>query len=387
MSTPTPAAVVYGPACVEWFVYHTDRTGDWEIFRLGDIPNKPNANPNLTQHGADDIEPSRSHNGLWIAYSSNRDGNWEIYVASADGDPALTQRVTINTIAHDIDPVWGPNNQLAFESTRDGNWELYVVDLMTGVETRMTDHPANDVNASWSADGSTLAFQSDRTGNYEIYSLDVATGEVTQLTTGSTHAVDPHYSPDGAHIVFHAMTDEHSVGYVMDADGSHLTRITDPAGSANNFAWSPDGTLIAYQSDLDGDLDIYVYGLKAQQTRLLTDNEIADYAPTWYCGSTDVVFTSDIRGNPDIYEASALPLDAGSIDVARQAMRMVGTDYNDIYPLDAPSDEDASHEGIMPAVTCFACANTQFFGRDIALTEPDECLPRDTPWRGDLICD
>ncbi|NOG51202.1 MAG: hypothetical protein HND48_18565 [Chloroflexi bacterium] len=48
---------------------------------------------------------------------------------------------------------------------------------MTGVETRMTDHPANDVNASWSADGSTLAFQSDRTGNYEIYSLDVATGE------------------------------------------------------------------------------------------------------------------------------------------------------------------------------------------------------------------
>src|SRR5205823_11414416 len=33
-----------GSVCVDWLVYHTDRTGDWEIFRLGDIPGKPSAN-------------------------------------------------------------------------------------------------------------------------------------------------------------------------------------------------------------------------------------------------------------------------------------------------------------------------------------------------------
>ena len=153
--TPVPVA---SPACVDWLVYSTNITGDWEIFRLGALPNNPNADPNLTKGvgpNISDISPSLSPDRRWIAFSSNRDGNWEIYIASTDG--TVQQRVT-HTTAQNSDPVWSPTGQrIAFESNRDGNWELYMVDVTSGVETRLTYDAGNYVNASWSPDGTASA--------------------------------------------------------------------------------------------------------------------------------------------------------------------------------------------------------------------------------------
>ncbi|GIL08925.1 MAG: hypothetical protein BroJett033_4360 [Chloroflexota bacterium] len=347
-----------GVSCPVWRVYHSDDTGDWEIYRLDGALDGQTQRTNLSHGpGASDMSPSRSPDARWIAFTSNRDSvagqpeNWEIYIASASGDPASVRRVTHNTFALDTNPAWGPNNAVVYQTTRHGNWELYLVDMETGREYRLTDSAWNEINPVWSPDGSRVAFQSDRDGRWHIYVLDLAARSITQLTDDTPAAprydVDPQFAPDGSRIAFrrYEQPGGRSTLMLMDADGQRARAITAPDMDATNQAWSPSGRLIAFQAVRAGQLDVYVYDTASGQTRQLTDSAIPDYAPTWLCGDDIVVFTSDVSGSPDIYEAPALPVDAPAVDVAAEAERLTFEPANDIYPQNMPPKEFASREG------------------------------------------
>ncbi|HVU15093.1 MAG TPA: SdrD B-like domain-containing protein, partial [Phototrophicaceae bacterium] len=370
-------------SCVDWTLYHTNQTGDWEIFRLGDPTDRPSISNNLSQgKGADDMSPSRSPNGDWIVFSSNRDGNWELYLASTDGDSTKTRRLTYNTVAIDTDPVWGPNNYVAYESTRDGNWELYLLDMTTGKTTRLTNNPASDLNPYWSTDGTKLIFQSNRSGKWQIYQLDLATGVTTRLSDGTANDVDPVYSNSSSKIAFRSYRDgDHSKSalYLMNPDGSSLQRISDVNGDATNPSWSTDDSLIAYQSNLDGDLDIYIYQVSTGITRKLTDNNTPDYAPTWLCNSTTVIFTSDVDGNPNIYSADADPIQSPAIDVKKDAAQMTTDPADDIYPENTPDEENASLEGQLPGGVSLG-DQTDFLKPDASVTKADPSLDSGKAW-------
>ncbi|MEO8606576.1 MAG: SdrD B-like domain-containing protein [Chloroflexota bacterium] len=376
--------------CVNWQLYHTNETGDWEIFRLGNLDDRPAVSPNLSQGaGADDIAPTRSPNAEWIVFSSNRDGNWELYVAPTDGDSSKTRRITHNTFAIDTDPVWGPNNYVAFETTRDGNWELYLLDMTTGVETRLTDNPANDINAFWSPDGTKLLFQSDRSGKWQIYEIDLRTGSISGLSDGIANDVDPQYNNAGDKIVFRSYRDgdgQNSVIYTMDADGRNIQRVSDVKGDATSQSWSPDDSLIAYQSNLDGDLDIYVYDTRSGKTRKMTDNTVADYAPTWLCGTTQLIFTSDVSGNPDLFNAETLPIDAPAIKVETDAKQLTVDTAADIYPENSPTEENASLEGRLPGLIPALGDQTDFLQPDFSVTAPDVSTESPEDWHSINSC-
>lgn len=353
---------ICGHGCPDFRLYHTDETGDWEIFRLdsADERTRTSDRTNLSLgrgEGIDDMAPSLSPNNEWIVFTSNRmtepgmPENWEIFVAPTGGEnPDAVQRVTFNTTAIDTDPVWGPNNWVAFESNRNGNWDLFAIDMTTGIEYQLTDDPADDINPFWSPDGSRLAFQSARSGKWQIYELTLGDNRVRRLSDGTGIDVDPVYSFDGTRIAFRTYTgaDDPSVIMVMSAEGRDRKAITRPEENATNHTWSPSDALIAYQSDLDGDLDVYVYQVSGERTRKITDNEIPDYAPTWRCSDEIVIFTSDIAGNPDIYEEEALPITAPSVLVEDDADQLTFENFDDIYPQMSPSEENASKEGQTP---------------------------------------
>jgi Tol biopolymer transport system component len=293
----TALEVQPGPVCVDWLVYHTNQTGDWEIFRIGDIPGKPGANADLTLgvgKGIDDIAPSLSPDRAWMAFASNRDGNWEIYIAATDGSGV--KRVTYNTWAANLYPAWAPDGRhIAFESIRNGRWNLYLFDVVTGQETRLTNVLANDMNAFWSPDSSNLVFMSDRDGKWQIYKLDIATGQVTRLSDGRGNDYDPIYSPDGKLIAFRSYRggSKNAVIYTMHADGSGVKAISNPAGDSRNQDWSYDGALLAYQTKTGNDLAVYVYQVATGKIRRVTDKSSVNYAPTWHCNSPLLVFTSE----------------------------------------------------------------------------------------------
>lgn len=379
--TGTPTC---GPTCPVWRLYHSDDTGDWEIFRLDGAVNQQTQRVNLSHgEGADDMAPSRSPDSRWVIFTSNRDTvegqpeNWELYVASTSGDPASVQRVTYNSIALDTNPAWGPNNYVVFQTTRHGNWDLYMIDMETGIEYRLTDSDWNEINPNWSPDGSRVAFQSDRDGQWHIYVLDIARRTITQLTgiEGDTiYDVDPQFAPDGSRIAFRRYTQPGgpSTLMLMDADGQNQRAITAPDMDATNQAWSPSGRLIAFQAIRSGQLDVYVYDTASGKTRQLTDSAIRDYAPTWLCNDEIVVFTSDISGSPDIYEAPALPIDADAIAVDEDAERLTFETANDIYPQNMPPKEFASREG-QTSDGVFGL-QTEFLLPDANVTPPDVAL-------------
>jgi Tol biopolymer transport system component len=349
---PWEAIGVGGAVCEDWLLYHTDQTGDWEVFRLGELPRYPQADVNLSQGEGDeiiDMAPTRSPDTEWVAFTSNRDGNWELYITRVDN--SVMRRVTYNTVAKDIDPVWSPDGQwIAFETDRDGNWELYLLNLATGEETRLTENAASDINAYWSADSQKIVFQSNRDGLWQIYEIELATRAERRLSDGQGDDHDPAYAFGGDKIAFRSYRNGNplSVLHLMNADGGEVEAISDPRGEASNHTWYLDDSIIAYQSDADGDLDIYVYELKTRETRLVSDNEIPDYAPTWLCSAPIVVFTSDVVGDPNIFNTPALPIEADPILVDAEANQMTFDLANDVYPENSPTEENASREGNVP---------------------------------------
>ncbi|MBL8119000.1 MAG: carboxypeptidase regulatory-like domain-containing protein, partial [Anaerolineae bacterium] len=373
--------------CVDWTLYHTDQTGDWEIFRL-DNRNGEMVSVNLSQgEDAEDMAPTRSPNAEWIVFSSNRDGNWELYLAPTNGDGSQIRRLTYNNVAVDTDPVWGPNNFVVFETTRNGNWDLYLMDMTTGKLTQLTDSEANDINAFWSPNGQKLVFQSDRSGKWQIYELDLRTLGVKRVSDGRGVDLDPAYNNAGDTIAFRSYREgNQSVIYTMTAEGRNIRAISDVAGDATNHSWSPDDSLIAYQSDLDGDLDVYVYGMNNGRTRKLTDNTIPDYAPTWQCGTLKVIFTSDVNGNPDIYDADALPINAPSLVVETEARQLTTDEGNDIYPVGAPLEENASREGQLPDVSEGLGEQSVFLQPDASTTVADQSSEDSQIWEPVSSC-
>jgi Tol biopolymer transport system component/protocatechuate 3,4-dioxygenase beta subunit len=361
--------------CVDWQLYHSNRTGDWEIFRLGDHHSGMSISENLSQgEGFDDISPTRSPNAEWIVFASNRDGNWELYVAATNGDSSKTQRLTYNEVAIDTNPVWGPNNYVVYETTRNGNWDLYLLDMSTGRSEQLTTHSGSDINAFWSPDGTKIVFQSDRSGQWQIYELDLRTNIVTLLSDGQGVDVDPQYNNAGTQIAFRSYRDgrENSVIYTANANGEGVQAISDLNGDATNHAWSPDDTLIAYQSEIDNSLDIYVYQLGSRATRQVTDDvDVNNYAPTWKCGSNELLFTSEDTGNPDIFTVNALPITAPAVVIEEEAEQLTFDVADDIYPQGAPVKELASREGQVPNANQALGEQTSFLQPDVSVTDRD----------------
>lgn len=393
--TPLPAEAIAGipvnvagsacsRGCIDLQVYHTNRNGHWDIYRLGNVNgDQTDSGINLTDTNGkyDNMAPSRSPNAEWIVFTSNRDGNWELYLAPTNGDIGQTRRLTFNDTAIDTDPAWGPNNFVVFETNRNGNWDLYLLDMMTDQFYQLTTSKGNDVNPDWSNDGSKVVFQSDRSGQWQVYEMDMTTFQIRLLSDGKGNDMDPTYSDDGSHIAFRSDRDGvKSAIYIMNPDGSNPTQISDPAGYATNHSWSPNSNLIAYQSDLDGDLDVYVYDLASGQTRKLTDNTIPDYAPTWRCATNQVIFTSDVSGTPDIYETRPLPITDPGILVDKQADQMTNSTGDNIYPEGAPVEENASREGRLPDLVNMVNGETVFLKPDVSLIPPDLSIDVGDAW-------
>lgn len=339
--------------CPAWVLYHSDRDQDWDIYRLGDPRGDMSAlDDNVTQGpGSSDIQPSFSVDAEWVAFTSNRDGldNWEIYIAAVDG--SARQRVTYNT-AVDVNPVWGPDSRIIFESTRDANWELYMVDTAgSGEPTRLTENPANDINAFWSPNGATVYFQSDRDGDWDIYVLELASGVITQLTINDSEDVEPVVSHDGAML---AWLQENSYGVydlvLMDIESGERVQLTDLGVDVLGPVFSPDDSFIAFSSNVDGDYDLFAVELATGLIKAVTENDVEDRAPGFWCDGPTIVYhsapaDSENPGQRDVYEVNPLPFDGP----ANPPVLLVGdADSDDLYPAGEVRDEFNSREGRTP---------------------------------------
>jgi TolB protein len=134
--------------------------------------------------------PAWAADGSEIAYhacdlSGNNCGLWVM-------EPGGFDQARLTTDPSDTSPSWKPDtSQVAFISLRTGNWEIYAVDVATGLDRRLTNHPAMDVAPVWSPDGKQLAFLSNREGAWAVYILDIKSGNVQKLIATGDPYPDP----------------------------------------------------------------------------------------------------------------------------------------------------------------------------------------------------
>jgi Tol biopolymer transport system component len=356
-----PFSIGCGACLPKNVFYHSDAENEWNIYKLIDAGTSgPPNNVSRGPAGSDNIQPSYSADGQWVAFSTNRDilGGWEVYLAKADGSKQV--RLTYNS-ANDINPVWGPANQIAWESNRDGNWELYMSDVSTdGMPVRLTDDTANDINPFWLPDGGCnqpgdgrLVFQSDRDGDWEIYMLDVTTRELTKLTDNDTEDQVPVLTADGTKLAW-VQLNQFGVYdlWVMDLATKEARQVTDVGADVAGQVFSPDGSFLTFYANLDGDYDLFAVDLATDAIKPLTVNNAEDRAPSFLCDNSRIVYHSDVAADeqhPDlrqVFELNPLPLN-GPANAPTRLTEDATAD--DIYPVSDPHKEIGSKEARVPA--------------------------------------
>jgi PKD repeat protein len=353
--------------CVDWVAYHTNLTGDLEIFRLGELPAElgfnPDADVNLSKgYGArvNDLSPTRSPDSRWLAFASDRDGDMEIFVTPVDGTLEDVRQLTINS-GIDLQPAWSPNGRyIAYATTTYAGqtFEIAMIDLETGAKMRLTNNAVQDFNPFWSPDSTRILYTSQSaSGDYGLYELnleDLKAITTTEILPGDANRefLNGAYAPDGRSIVYRVVSGSSSVISLLNLETGEVTAVTE-SGFSQNMVFSADGSLLAYQSNQAGTDDIYVYEVATGVTRLVTSNTgdaagRIDIAPTWICDSTTLVFTSDATAqNPldnNIFSVDALPIDAPPVDVATQARQLTSDTANDQKPQNVPSLESGTRD-------------------------------------------
>jgi Tol biopolymer transport system component len=173
-------------------------------------------------------------------------------------------------------PYWSP--ALAPDETRlavshrdeqTGTRDLWLFDLPSGGRRRLTFDPADDVNPTWSPDGSRIAFASNRTGTHEIY-LKLSNGaggdELLKASPDGPNYVED-WSSDGAFLVYNHQPRGPSDIYLLPLLGNRTpipvtaTRVGDDMGQVTR-----SGRWMAYRSQESGRSEVYVRGVSLDGT-------------------------------------------------------------------------------------------------------------------------
>jgi len=228
--------------------------------------------------------PRGSPRGDWILGTKGAsDVNIDIYIIRPDG--SLTHNLT-NHPAMDMNPTWSPDGrQIAFASNRIREVEPRDIFIMDADGSNVR-HLVYGWQPAWSPDGRRIAFASNvDPGAVGIYVVDVDGRNRKRLTNpGNPRGWDtdrtPAWAPDSQRIAF----ERHGAIAVMNADGTDLRFLTDEWGSLHP-TWSPDGKQIAFQRVLGvgegAQSDIFVMNVDGANQRNITNDPADDMWPSW----------------------------------------------------------------------------------------------------------
>ena len=272
---PTPAP----PPVPCMITFDTNRDGNREIYLMGPDGKDP---VNLTNNPADDFEPSWSPQGSQVAFVSNRangSGGRPVYLC----DERRWQRCAA--------VVPRKRKQLP-RLVPDGSWITYehqgdilVIKADGGSpSTNLTNSPEQDLQPTWSPDGSRILWLSGGEGNRNIFSMNADGSQVSQLTSDGKVS-DAVWTVDGQIFTHWDNREAGCFNCVMDADGSN---IKDAGGKGEIQRYLPFWTLEGDRVEcVSGDMnkhdnEIYLVGEIYPDIFLnLTNNPADDRNPDW----------------------------------------------------------------------------------------------------------
>ncbi len=296
-----------------------------------------------------------------VFFASKRSGNnYGIYRTMADGsgDGLIYDSPMNDELFPDV--IRGTRDKIAYAEEDGTNWDIHTM-TVTGVHISQltTQTPSNEIQPSWSYDGSKIAYASNAAQTpsdttWQIYTIDAVGGTPTQLPQSPSWA--PAYSPTSDKIAFVSEKNNTSTGSALWLWNSPTTTATQlwPASSTAHThrygdasptgfpavtpaldlpdgiskpAWSPDGTKIAFSSNKAGagKSDIYVINISTTGTASnertleayvnslitgtvtsgqITDTTKDEFCPYWLEDGSGLAFVRKVGVPCNIYKVS-----------------------------------------------------------------------------------
>lgn len=198
--------------------------------------------------------------------------------------------------------------KIVFTSTRNGNAEIYVMNADGSEEIRLTHHPRDDFDPTWSPTGEHIAFVSERDheGLYDIYLMDADGKNIRRAFDDLDYRTAPTWSPNGRKIAYHTYSPKPDWAvYANTLGGGEAERIAESGIHPGGFpAWSPDGNEIAFIGGEPTERRIRIINLKTHdQETLLPKIEGSDmHYPVWSPDGKKLAFAMRRRDRePGIY--------------------------------------------------------------------------------------
>ncbi len=146
-----------------------------------------------------ELHPSLAPKGDKLAFVSNRTGAFEVWSGDPDGG-ALIRHTRLEGRSVGT-AVWSPDGAALLYDARVGRSnDLFLVFAGSRNPRRLTDHPADEVNGSFTRDGARILFASNRSGVWQIYSRPLSGGPVERRTEGGGFFARE--GPEGRYLYF-----------------------------------------------------------------------------------------------------------------------------------------------------------------------------------------
>ncbi len=199
-------------------------------------------------------------------------------------------------------------NSVVYTEKEGSAVQLFGIDLVRGGKRNLSNNRFNNVEASYSHDGSRVVYVCDQDGSNSIAIMNRDGSNQKVLTNAFGDDRYPKFSPDDATIVFSSsrsgMTDSDYDLFTIDATGGNFTLFHDSNAFDTQPDFFPDNGYVAFVSDARGPSfrDIFLKDLKTGSVNMVTSG-LSYFSGNFHIGEDGrfIVFENTGPADSEIY--------------------------------------------------------------------------------------